>query len=324
MNSNDHPRPSLGGSKAVDGCCHNQSIADPAKFVSRIHGFRLDLMQIDQGKFSAQGFQTWSGKAWLSVARLSRAHVQTWQMPARWTTTVLNISDGPAKWRGMTFGASDILVAGPNTKIELVSGAGFAVAALSFPDDEFQRAADLSRLALDGQAGATLIRHPSVPANSARATIDVLIRDHAATAGSGAPGHEVLHAIVDAAASGVWSDLPRTGARRAEAIELATAALRADPSVNVTRLCRIAGVSERSLRSTFAERYGMSPARFIKAYRLNGVRRDLSRRPSHKTIYNVATKWGFCHQGEFASEYRRWFGELPSETERHVPGNEPG
>jgi len=31
-------------------------------------------------------------------------------------------------------------------------------------------------------------------------------------------------------------------------------------------------------------------------------------------IADVANKWGFWHLGQFAKDYRSWFGELPSEA----------
>jgi len=63
------------------------------------------------------------------------------------------------------------------------------------------------------------------------------------------------------------------------------------------------------------DHYGSS--RFMKDYRLNGARRDLGRIVSQETkISDVANRWGFWHLGQFAKDYRLWFGELPSETYR--------
>ena len=87
--------------------------------------------------------------------------------------------------------------------------------------------------------------------------------------------------------------------------------------LTVAALCRIAGASERTLHYAFVERYGLPPARFMKACRLNGARSDFSRIDSQTVkISDVANKWGFWHLGQFAKDYRLWFGELPSETFR--------
>jgi len=63
------------------------------------------------------------------------------------------------------------------------------------------------------------------------------------------------------------------------------------------------------------ERFGLPPAAYMKARRLNGARRDLcgQHEPSIK-IADIANKWGFWHLGQFAKDYRQWFWELPSDT----------
>ena len=43
------------------------------------------------------------------------------------------------------------------------------------------------------------------------------------------------------------------------------------------------------------------------------------------TVTTVAMRFGFVHLGRFAAEYRRMFGEIPSETRRAAfGGNPPG
>jgi AraC family ethanolamine operon transcriptional activator len=97
--------------------------------------------------------------------------------------------------------------------------------------------------------------------------------------------------------------------------------------LTVGDLCRIARASERTLRYAFTERFGLAPAHYMKARRLNGARHNLSR--GHEIsvkIADVANKWGFWHLGQFAKDYRSWFGELPSETHerRHAANPHPG
>jgi AraC family ethanolamine operon transcriptional activator len=48
---------------------------------------------------------------------------------------------------------------------------------------------------------------------------------------------------------------------------------------------------------------------------LNGVHRDLKNADSAPTkITDVAIHWGFWHMSQFAIDYQRFFGELPSQT----------
>jgi AraC family transcriptional regulator, ethanolamine operon transcriptional activator len=88
-----------------------------------------------------------------------------------------------------------------------------------------------------------------------------------------------------------------------------------DEPPTVAELCRMAGASERLLRYAFLERFGVSPKAYLLAVRLNGVRKELrDADPSSTKVIDVANSWGFWHMGQFAADYRRLFGELPSET----------
>ena len=89
-------------------------------------------------------------------------------------------------------------------------------------------------------------------------------------------------------------------------------------SRSVPELCRVAGVDERTLRNYFYELFSLSPKKYINCYRLNVVRSALKRMDSPKiSIVDIANEAGFWHMGQFAKDYRKLFGELPSETFRH-------
>jgi AraC family ethanolamine operon transcriptional activator len=79
-------------------------------------------------------------------------------------------------------------------------------------------------------------------------------------------------------------------------------------------LCRELGVSERTLHYAFQEVRGLSPMAYFRACRLNAVRQELKTAPDTATVHEIARRWGFWHTGEFAADYRRLFGELPSQT----------
>ena len=56
---------------------------------------------------------------------------------------------------------------------------------------------------------------------------------------------------------------------------------------------------------------------YFKAQRLHAVRRELKNLdPTAATVHEVARRWHFGHTGNFAADYRRQFGELPSEAVR--------
>jgi AraC family ethanolamine operon transcriptional activator len=82
-------------------------------------------------------------------------------------------------------------------------------------------------------------------------------------------------------------------------------------------LCQIAELSERGLEYGFQEYLGITPIRYLRNIRLNGVRVDLLNAiDSRITVSDVALEWGFLELGRFSGEYRRLFQELPSQTLR--------
>jgi AraC family transcriptional regulator, ethanolamine operon transcriptional activator len=94
---------------------------------------------------------------------------------------------------------------------------------------------------------------------------------------------------------------------------------RPEQPLSMLMLCTEIGTSQRRLEYCFQAVLGMSPSKYLRAARLNGVRRELKRAAQSPDsakpgVQEVASRWGFWHMGEFAAEYRRQFGELPSGT----------
>jgi AraC family transcriptional regulator, ethanolamine operon transcriptional activator len=107
------------------------------------------------------------------------------------------------------------------------------------------------------------------------------------------------------------------GPRRRRALALrAEAWLRqnlADPPT-IADLCRALGVSERTLHEAFREHMGTTPKAYLKTLRLNAARHDLVTKAPTTRVTDVALDWGFVHFGWFSQDYRRLFGETPSQT----------
>ena len=84
---------------------------------------------------------------------------------------------------------------------------------------------------------------------------------------------------------------------------------------NSKQLCDELQVNARWLRRVFKEAFGVGPIAFSRLMRINQARRNLkSARGSEETVAGIARRYGFNRLGAFADEYRRQFGELPSET----------
>lgn len=91
-----------------------------------------------------------------------------------------------------------------------------------------------------------------------------------------------------------------------------------DQSITLEQLVEVGGVSARALFDGFRRFRGTSPMAFLKAVRLERARDDLRNAGSGDSVTTIACRWGFYQFGRFAAEYKRMFGELPSETLRKL------
>lgn len=88
-----------------------------------------------------------------------------------------------------------------------------------------------------------------------------------------------------------------------------------DQAVTVPELCERLYVSRRTLQYCFEEVLGVSPIQYLRTIRLNGARRYLREDFSgYRTVQDVAADWGFWHFSQFSSDYRKLFGQSPSES----------
>lgn len=88
-----------------------------------------------------------------------------------------------------------------------------------------------------------------------------------------------------------------------------------EAALNITDICDEIGVTRRTLQNATQQVFGISPQHYLKAIRLNAFRRALKvREPQRESIGDVAARWGFWHLSQLAQDYRKLFGELPSQT----------
>jgi AraC-like DNA-binding protein len=88
-----------------------------------------------------------------------------------------------------------------------------------------------------------------------------------------------------------------------------------DEPLHISALCRTLEVSERTLRKAFYKMHGRPPCRHLRMLRLSEARRALLAADCKRvTVTEIATGFGFPELGRFSVEYRKVFGESPSQT----------
>jgi len=303
-----------------------RSFSDFDSFSYAVRAWDLDFRQLDSGPLQADVLQFSGTNSLIGHARFSRIFDQRGTAPlGLWTFAIFSRKCPPLVWHDNEIDNRHIVIYKPGSEIDCVSRPGFEVFTLSCPEEHLHRIAQHRGLP-EIQKMAKGVDHLQVSAKNLSA-IHFLIRkmileaEEPETLGCRAlPYHEdeifgqILSIMNNSQPVQNVSSL--SGKR---AIQKVKDFLAAHPRelITVSRLCKIGTVSERTLQYAFLEHYGVSPKTYLNNYRLNGVRRELCvSDPCTTRINDVANLWGFWHMGQFAADYRKLFGELPSETLR--------
>jgi AraC-like DNA-binding protein len=86
--------------------------------------------------------------------------------------------------------------------------------------------------------------------------------------------------------------------------------------ISVTDIAQASGIAGRTLFKHFRDYHGISPMRYLRNARFDKAREALTRAQPEESVTEIAMTWGFGHMGRFSVEYRKRFGETPSETLR--------
>nr|WP_288256121.1 helix-turn-helix domain-containing protein [uncultured Pseudomonas sp.] len=111
---------------------------------------------------------------------------------------------------------------------------------------------------------------------------------------------------------------PRNHAGHQQILRRALELLEATPDapLHMSDLCQACSTSERTLRNLFTRYLGMSPHRYLMQHRLHAIRRAILHAQANETITEICARFGVWDFGRFASLYRLYFGELPSQSLR--------
>ncbi len=89
-----------------------------------------------------------------------------------------------------------------------------------------------------------------------------------------------------------------------------------DMPVTMADLVAASQVPGRTLFQHFRDFKGISPMRYLREARFERVRSSLLAAEPDERVTDIAANWGFTHLGRFAVDYRRRYGECPSDTLR--------
>jgi len=239
--------------------------------------------------------------------------------PAKLTFTILGENLRQLWWRGHHVDAGSVLVFPRNSELHSVSGNDFETDVLSVSDDILAAICERNELALPT---TSLLGEVFRPPPHVLCRVRAMLRSvRTADARIGTADYvQIIQTLLNA-----WYKTDRRAVlgnvrglrNRDRAVRLCLDAIDGSglANLNAADLCDLTGVSARTLEYAFRERFNLGPAAFVRARRMLAVRKALSNAaPDHPGVGDTAARFGFCHSGQFAKDYRSRFGEPPSKT----------
>lgn len=302
--------------------------SDFEELADNVRAWDLDFRQMDAGQSPAEMTQIGYTNIQLNHACFSRRYDQRGGAPSG-TRTFALLDEGVSgvTWCGRKVTEQTLLMFDARGGFEAVSQPGFKVYTFAVPMETLARSAEAygvqrpekaisysdNTLELTPSTAHALRQHMSQLKSAATLDPTVLYRsEFIHELECALPGH-LMETIVASKETPKRPELRTRHLALRKAVDFINAST--GKVITVNDLCRITGVSERTLQYVFKEHFGISPKRYLINVRLNAVRKAMRRSVSGEvTVTDIAYRFGFWHMGQFAADYRKLFGESPSKT----------
>ena len=286
--------------------------------MSRYSEWDIDFRQIEPGQMESKIFLRSSPRVSLVELHLSRGNHQLGCSPTDSVTFGLTSWETLHSWQGAKIGTPGLLSFGTRSEFEGVSRPGFVGLSINIPTPFLACVSDqLGLPLLDDYLRTTML-----PVRRRTRALHWLSEySHALLHGQGTPfedqqQEDLVAALINTALDAQKFDDRSAFSVRAKSVTRAVELMneRIDDNVSICQLCVDSSTSWRTLTRGFQERFGIGPKAYFNRIRLGRVRSDLLQGRSAYSVADAANRWGFWHMGQLAKDYKRMFGELPSET----------
>lgn len=290
--------------------------------------------QVSAGRFAGQLEELWLGPLQVFRESTGQAVLQRGAPCPRSLTLATPVGDGPneAWFCGRRIGAQQAFGLVSHSEFDLATRGPFDIVAIGVDRaylDAYSQRVDGVRFL--GALAQNDVLDGAVQANDSLRTLLLATlataRDAPQLLAQDAARRALMHSLCDALMARFGDLNPpgcapdTTAATRQRVVREARQHMRthANAPISVPDLCEAIHVSRRTLQYSFQDVLQMSPVAYLRALRLNGVRRDL-KRGGDEPVADRAARWGFWHLSRLASDYKHLFGELPSDTLRQARG----
>lgn len=293
----------------------DNQFSDIEPLTEKIKAWDLEFRLMKRGEFGAQLTQVAGPDLLITAASFgSRLH-QSGSAPPGYRTFALP-GEGCSDfwWLGYAVDDRAILRFGTDNELHAVSTEGFSVCTISIHQGYIDEISDRLGVSCPStDRGVTRVAPIQMQA------LRRLVRSAMRTPGEHArrtAGHRFVESLLTYCAGGEQLRLlgPRSRDRAViRVVDFLDQHGHSHP--NLSELCKVAHVSERTLQYAFRERYELSPNQFVRLWQLNTARRQLLRtKRTDKSVATIAAQCGFHDPSVFSQHYRSLYGERPSTT----------
>jgi AraC family ethanolamine operon transcriptional activator len=297
-------------------------------FSNVLSGYDMEVKQIGRGSFSANLQQIQYGP--ISISRFtSRLRVEASGMPPPGMRTfgVPTTNCQPFVWRSKRTSGNTIQIYRPDTELAVITDPVFEAIDISLTEDDFNNLnniwgfPDLAKLIQHSE----MVECEPAEMHALRKLLiyicssidkqpDRLQQD---TSLQNLFSYQVPWQLAKALMTSTVHNVKATTDKRNETIKTAIDYIRSSTDIvtSIQQLCQDTGINKRTLERAFLDKYDMTPKSYMQSLRLADVYKILLQSdPETTKITDVAVSHGYWHMSQFAADYRRQFGELPSET----------
>lgn len=307
-----------------------KEFADVDEFRELIPEVDGSVVQLDRGDLKVDVSELNFEDVSIQRLRTNQAiSIESW-VPRPWTSFVVCPAQipGDVRWCGVPVAADTLGIVRPNREHHYKLTSGWHDIMIHVSDDLLIESGivpeRLLTRAMSVERGH--LQMPSVAASRLRELI-FRITDCDATVGAAQTdegfAQSIRQSILDALADAVRSTLGRADATNGLKIPrryplfrraLEHVSRRKGEILTVNELSDNFGATTRAMQRAFQDVLGISPYQFLIRLRLCSARSELIRNGRRLTVATIAANHDFSSGSEFASHYKRFFGESPSST----------
>ena len=303
----------------------NDHFQDYDDFAQSIRGWGVDFRQLKPGRSPASLQQFGVPDLLVTRFNMSQAYDQRGSTPNKMLTIgFLEEAAGMAQTPEGIISVENVWCFSSGREFECTNQADFRAFGLSVSEALIDEVADTCELRdIHSSLGSNQVVRCRQRADLDRirqqlATISRILRNSSNDQPTMlAPKHDLVRELLEILAGPQEITSLKMTTRKQLVLRRALDFLDANPGspITVHQLAKETGAGIRTLEYVFRDYYGVTPKAYLSARRLSGARRELQWQEIESTLVSdVAHRWGFWHLGRFSADYKRFFGELPSET----------